>query len=437
MADRPTAGRRLSTAKMGRRVGWTIVDQGLSSVTNFLLGVLVARSVEPVVFGAFSLCFVTYRLALGLFRGLVAQPIMMRLSAENEEQLRRGTRDGLGASLAVGIAAGLLISAVATLTSPPLRTALWALSATMPLLLLQDGIRFVFFAQRRSRSATLNDALWGVTQLTLMALLIHLDRAGAASLIAAWGMSAGVATFVGLRQLRLVPDPRQLRPWLATHRDISIPLSLEFVLISGGAQLTYYALGFVASLTEVASLRAAQVLIGPVNVLFTAGGLVLVAEGVRIGAKSISMLRKGIFAIASVMGVAGAVWGVVLVLLPNSAGRALLADNWETARDLLVILGIAAAGRGVTAATRGGLRALGEARDILSSRAIIAPISVVAGLTGATFFGAVGAASAFALTEVLSGALYARAFHRASTAQLDVERTGRAVDKAVSAPWET
>jgi hypothetical protein len=117
------------------------------------------------------------------------------------------------------------------------------------------------------------------------------------------------------------------------------------------------------------------------------------------------------------MGLVGAVWGTVLVLLPEGVGRALLADNWPAANALLPLLAIAATGRGVTAGFAGGLRALGEVRDILSIRVVIAPVSVLAGVGGAVLFGASGAAAAFALTTVLSAALYGRGFLRGAEEQ--------------------
>ena len=63
------------TKKLGRSVrsfGWGLADQMLSSVTNFLLGLLVARSVGPGEFGACGLAYATYTLALGAARALAS-----------------------------------------------------------------------------------------------------------------------------------------------------------------------------------------------------------------------------------------------------------------------------------------------------------------------------------------------------------------------------
>ena len=45
-----------------RRLGWGVADQGMSSLTNFLMSIYVARTLGAVQFGAFSLAYVTYEI---------------------------------------------------------------------------------------------------------------------------------------------------------------------------------------------------------------------------------------------------------------------------------------------------------------------------------------------------------------------------------------
>jgi len=48
---------------LGRRAGWGLADQAFSSLTNFAVGLLIARTVGPADFGAFSLAFALYNVA--------------------------------------------------------------------------------------------------------------------------------------------------------------------------------------------------------------------------------------------------------------------------------------------------------------------------------------------------------------------------------------
>ena len=57
-----TAGRRGRLVATVRRLGWGVADQGISSLSNFALGIVAASRWTPTEFGAFTLAFVTYRL---------------------------------------------------------------------------------------------------------------------------------------------------------------------------------------------------------------------------------------------------------------------------------------------------------------------------------------------------------------------------------------
>src|SRR3954447_19034939 len=59
-----------------RRLGWGLADQGLSSMTNFALAILVARSVSTSALGAFGLAFTTYTITLGATRALCHEPLI-------------------------------------------------------------------------------------------------------------------------------------------------------------------------------------------------------------------------------------------------------------------------------------------------------------------------------------------------------------------------
>ena len=56
-----------------RRFGWAFADQLLSSGTNFLLNVLVARTVGVRDLGAFSVAYATYTFSLGGVRAIASE----------------------------------------------------------------------------------------------------------------------------------------------------------------------------------------------------------------------------------------------------------------------------------------------------------------------------------------------------------------------------
>lgn len=393
-----------------RRIGWTVGDQILSAGTNFALSVVVARSVEPRVFGAFSIAYVTYLLWRGLTWALCAEPFMIRFSAAAEGVRCRAAGLAIGASAGLGVLAGLVTAAAGVAVGADVGLALLALSVVLPALLVQEAVRSIFFGLGRPQLASVNDLVWGVAQLVGVVALLGLGYDDAAPLLLAWGASAAIAAVVGLWQLRLVPDPRRLLAWVHEHRSLGPWLAMEFLLTRGASQVTFYVLGWVASLDDVASVRAAQIFVGPLSVIFAAAQVSMVSEGARIAARSVRRLRRVAIAASSVLAVASAGFGFALWFLPEGVGQAFVGANWADARPLLPIMAVAIAGRAVVVGAAAASRAMGEAKRLLATRAVVAPVSVLSGVVGAAVLGAVGAAISFALTAVLSAVLYWRQF---------------------------
>jgi O-antigen/teichoic acid export membrane protein len=73
------------------RFGWGLADQAVCSLTNFALSILVARSVHPEDFGAFTLAFAVYLFVLGLSRALGTDPLAVRFSNSSREDFRRAS----------------------------------------------------------------------------------------------------------------------------------------------------------------------------------------------------------------------------------------------------------------------------------------------------------------------------------------------------------
>src|SRR5215469_7342031 len=92
--------------RMGARLSWGVADQGVSSLTNFVLNIFVARSLGAEQFGAFSLAYVTYGVAINASRGLSIEPLLVRFSATDMKTWRRAASGSTGTALLVGLATG-------------------------------------------------------------------------------------------------------------------------------------------------------------------------------------------------------------------------------------------------------------------------------------------------------------------------------------------
>jgi O-antigen/teichoic acid export membrane protein len=393
-------GRRLRG--VARRLGWAVTDQALSSLINFLVGFFVARSLGPAAFGAFSVAFATYLVALNGSRGLATDPLLVRYSGVPLTEWRRAVAGSTGMAATVGVLGGIVCAALGIVLSGPTGLALLALGVTMPGLLLQDSWRFAFFSAGTAGRAFANDLVRAVVLLVLIALVIASGRSSEFSFMLAWGISAAVAAAAGAVQARLLPGPRLAADWLRKHRDLCSRYLAENLSVTAGTQLKFYGLAAVGGLAVVGALRAAELLFGGVYVLTQGIGLMAVPEAVRVLRQSGARLRQFCLLMSALAGGGAIACGAVLLAIPESLGQRLLNDSWAPASTLILPTTVFMVAFGLQIGAWAGLRALAAASRSLLSQAVGSVLSIVGVLWGAAAAGASGAAWGIAAAGVLA-----------------------------------
>ncbi len=416
-------------AAVARRAGWVIADQALSSLTNFVLGVLAARVLGPEGFGAFALGSITYLFCLNLSRALTTDPFTVRESAAPEEARRRAVPAATGAAVACGIVGGAISAAAGAAIGGPTGLALVAFGVAMPGALLQDAWRYVFFAAATPRTAVVNDAAWAVAQLASMGSLIALGRADLLSLIAAWGGSAVVAAVLGAAQASALPAPARAWSWLRANGDLGIRYAADALAVVGATSVGTYALGAISGLAAVGAIRAAQLLLGPLNVVYIGGTSIVVPEGARLLTAARRRLPAALAGYSAALVAAMVVYSVALglALRTGDLGAALLGRTAMGAAAVLVPTALLFVANGATAGGVLGLRVLAAAADGLRARLIVATMTLAASVAGALVAGAWGFAAGSAAAAAVGAAVFWAVFARAFRAP---ERSGRAMRHA-------
>ena len=392
--------------KVARRAGWGVADSGFSSLTNFALGVLVARTVSAREFGAFGLVFAAYLFVLGFSRSLNTGPLVVRFSGSPVEQWAAATRAAVGAAVTVGLLAGAGLVITGTVVGDPMGLGLIALGITLPGLLLQDSWRHVFFASDRGNQAFLNDFIWALVLFPVVGVMLALDEASVFAFMLAWGASATVAGLTGIAQSGIVPRIRHTRQWWSRHRDLGPRYLGEFIAVSGSNQLIMYGTGAVAGLGAAGGLRAGQILLGPFNIVFEGIWLFSVPMQVKVLKQRpdrmvpVSILLSGVLAVAALL------CGTVIMLLPDAVGRELLGASWTIGREVVPPLTVGLVGLGLIMGATSGLRALGAAKRSLRVRIVMSVAVVAAGLIGARYAGAYGAATGRAIVLLAAAGLW-------------------------------
>src|SRR5580704_16627644 len=96
--NRPVAGSDSTDASPGtmtgsRRAVTTLVDQGFASVSNFALGVAIARTAGVAGLGGFAFAYAGWQVLAAMHRSLITDPMAIEGDlriARNAQRIQRG-----------------------------------------------------------------------------------------------------------------------------------------------------------------------------------------------------------------------------------------------------------------------------------------------------------------------------------------------------------
>jgi O-antigen/teichoic acid export membrane protein len=391
--------------QLARRFGWGLGDQMMCSLSNAALSFYVARELGAAQFGAFSIAYVTYSFALNASRGLATDPLIVRYSSAELPKWRRAVANSTGTAAVAGVLTGVIALAAAVVLRGNLGLAFLALGLTLPGLLLQDSWRYAFFALGRGSQAFLNDTIWTLSMLPVLAALRIAHEANVFWFVLAWGGTAGLAAAIGPLQARLTPKFSHSWLWVHLHRDLSARYLAENSANSAASQVRLYAVGAIAGLSSVGVVQAASLLMGPFLVIFMGISLVTVPEAARILRKSPKRFLPYCVIVGVGLAACGLLWGAfIYVALPHGLGQLLLKNLWRSAYPLVPAYTLWVAAGCLIGGATAGLRALGAARRSLRAMLIASALTVLGGVAGAYLAGAVGTVDG-AAASTLTGAL--------------------------------
>lgn len=401
-----------SGSTVSGRAGWGLVDQSLSSLTNFGIGILAAASMGAQQFGTFALIFGAYTAITGVSAGLTSVPLTIRFSAAAGDRLTHASRASVGAALGLGVLAAIGFIAAAVIVGGSTASSLLAMGLVLPGLLTQDTWRYVFMARGRPVLAAANDGCWAVLQLIGLLSLILLTRVTVSSLVLVWGGAATAAAAFGVWQAGIWPAIRRGPCWLKTQWDLAARYAIETAAIRMGPFLVLAGVGAVAGVKAVGALRGAQLLVATLpNLLFTGIGFVAVPEGVRLVEAHRSGLARVVRTVSAVAVFATLAWCAVAIGGSLLFGRQLLGQTWSLARPLLVVTSIGVVCTGLALGPNLGLWILADARRSVRVR-VISSLLAFAALPAAVIDGARGAALAITVTAALSAVMWWSQFLR-------------------------
>ena len=309
---------------LAKRGAWGVTSQALNSGSNLLLALAIARSVSPAEFGAWSLAYIGYVVALHFNRSAASTPMLLtrrQLPARRDVDVQ----GCVSAAFVVGAVSSLLLALAGAMVGS-LQFVCWSFAAILPAVLVQDAFRYVYIRGGAPRSAAVLDVTWVIVQLLGFGCLMYFGVQGAFTLTLVWGFGALLGAVGAAARLRVLPT--LVGAWLYARRNrrISSRLLIDSVLVTGSTHAVPLLVAAWAGLAAAGGLRAGQTVMGGVSMLVLGLSPVAVTEAVRA-------LREGksrfsiLWVWSAVLASLSCVYGLLVLSLPDSAGRLLVGES--------------------------------------------------------------------------------------------------------------
>lgn len=253
---------------------WSVADQALVSGTNFVCGILLARTLGLEGFGAYVIAQ-TYLLYANTFQSaLVVSPMMTAVPAEESAAMRKRLLEGFfGFTMLVLVCTVVLVQAIAGALgawSPAigLGELFIPLGAAMMAFQIQDWSRRACYSESNNRRVFWADMLAYGGQLVAFASLAYFERLTPATALwssaAAFSLSLCVTLLIAGLRPRFSTAIEIVKEHGKASRNFFASWQLQWLASQG---VILFGSAFVGQ-QAAGAIRAAQNLLGPVNVLF-------------------------------------------------------------------------------------------------------------------------------------------------------------------------
>jgi O-antigen/teichoic acid export membrane protein len=410
---------RKTALRLPARLGVGTIDQSISSLSSFAVGIGAARVAGLRGFGAYSLVYAGWLILAACHRALITDPMAINDDVGGSDAAAH-VRAGLAAELGLGLAAAVVFAAIGGLLVGlgefDFGICFLGIAPWLPFLVAQDYWRWVSFMQSRPQVALVNDLVFDVVQLGAFVALYESGARSSLVAVTAWGSGAFIAGSFGMWQFSTRPTLRGALQRLQLRWSLSKWLLLVEAAGQATSQSTAVLTGVFLGPAGIGGLKAATTLIsGPSLVLLQAGSSIGLPEAAkRLKSHGWLGLRRAERSIT----VAGVI-GVGLVALTVFAfGRYLLTALYGPAfgrfaptADILAVgylIGSVSVGAALS------LKATRQSRRIFHVSVISLVVSTVAVVVLAPLYGVNGAAVATVIGIVAMVAAMLTAHFRCS-----------------------
>jgi hypothetical protein len=367
------------------------VDQVLSSVSNLLIVVIPALFGTLKIAGEVTVAVTVSMIILSISRGLITDPLFV--SAE-----QRKNSDGSAGAILV-VSALLIVPGIGIVTVLLGNLGLTLVFAfTTVAVTLQDGLRQVALANKRTLLAVWSDGIW-LLATAVVYVALRSSLRSSASVLLPWGLGAVAGCLPLFFALRPPLSGRRGIALLRSDWAFRISLAGESLATNGVVQAMVLAVALGAGRPDAATARFLLSAFGPVQivfvVLFVRGSWLIESEPLGFA------LPRIMRSIAGWLCITTTVTCVILLALPLRLGKALAGDLFLASRSEVIWFSFAMAATAVGSAATAGLRYLKAAQLLLKVRIIAGFLSVSGIYFASRAYGVRGFSIAFLCTNLV------------------------------------
>lgn len=362
-------------------------DQIVSSLTNFAPGFYAAHALIPRDFAVFGLLQVAYVLGLGVTRALFSSVALVSESSTLPTRQHQGAVDAVAATSISGCAVAAFV--VVPFVAAPSSVVLLSV-AGLAVALVQDAVRFTSIATHHAGQALSSDSAWLVAVLVSLSL-IHGPHPHASPwfLASVWLWSSAVGLAIGAVATRWSPSAKRGWWFVRQQPRLSASFLTEWSLKQGAATVATYAIGAVGGALATAGIRASQLVLGPMNVLFTGFQLALLPAVVAARDRDLLSMRRTLRVASIALFAAPLTLAGAALLVPEAWLRILVGAQAQGVITYTAPLALSLAATGLMTGSLTGLRVLKAGREMVRTRIIASVGTLAAGCIGLTMTGTV------------------------------------------------
>ena len=237
------------------RASWTLVDQCVVSGGNFLLMVLLARSLSEEDYGEFALFLGVIFLLRTIDYSFISYPLSVRLCVANDDERARL----LGNTVVLAVALSLVLVMLMALGTTLLERDNILLPACLCYLCwqAQETSRRFLLADFRYREAVHGDGVAYVGQVLLIAVLLWIDTITLSSSLYVMSATFAAGALVHASKVRFArPDFAEMRGLALEYFSVGKWSVLNYQLVLVRVQLFSWLLAAIAGIAATASFQA-------------------------------------------------------------------------------------------------------------------------------------------------------------------------------------